>query len=111
MNRDLDIDKIAKGVGGKRVGKVESSSGYFGAMQLAAEVTRRFKVPHGGGRRTDRRCTEKRLVAFTPETLERLDHISAILNISRFQAAGLILEKAVEEIREEDLEKLPIRNA
>lgn len=41
MNKDnLDMDKIAKGLGGKCKGKVKVSGGYFGAMQLAADMDR-----------------------------------------------------------------------
>lgn len=34
----LDMEKIEKGLGAKRVGSVKAGSGYFGAIQLAAEV-------------------------------------------------------------------------
>jgi hypothetical protein len=35
--------------------------GYFGAIQWAAEVAARFRVPEGGGRPTDPSWIEKRL--------------------------------------------------
>jgi len=38
--RSLDMNKIAKGLGGKRKGKVKASGGCLGAMQTAAEVAR-----------------------------------------------------------------------
>ncbi len=53
MRQELDMDKIADGIGAKRLGKVKASGGYFGAMELAAEVARRFRAPAGGGRATD----------------------------------------------------------
>lgn len=36
MKTQLDMNKIAKGLGAERQGKVAASGGYFGAMQLAA---------------------------------------------------------------------------
>ncbi len=106
MKHDLEMDKIAEGIGGQRKGKVKTTGGYFGAMQLAAEVARRFRVPTGGGRATDPRWVERRLVPFTPETLERLDQIAEILHVERLQAAGLILERILDQIQEEDLADL-----
>ena len=39
--------------GAKRRGKVAASGGYFGAIQLLADIEARFRVPPGGaGRRT-----------------------------------------------------------
>lgn len=68
MKTRLNMDKIAKGVGAERRGKVASAGGYFGAMQLLADMETRFRVPSGGGRPTDPRWTERRLV---PLTLKR----------------------------------------
>ena len=53
MKTQLDMDKIAKGLGAERRGKVSATGGYFGAMQLLADVEARFRVPAGGGRPTD----------------------------------------------------------
>jgi hypothetical protein len=38
MKKQLDMAKIAKGLGAKRQTKVHSSGGYFGAMQLSASA-------------------------------------------------------------------------
>lgn len=46
----VNIAKIARALGAKRRGKLTASSGYFGALDLAAEVQARFRVPAGGGR-------------------------------------------------------------
>ena len=62
MKTHLDMDKIATGLGAQRQGKVRASGGYFGAMQLRADVEARFRVPSGGGRATDPLWTERRLV-------------------------------------------------
>lgn len=50
----LDLDKIAKGLGATRKGRVESKGGYSGALELAAEVAARFRTPAGGERPTNR---------------------------------------------------------
>ena len=52
MKTQLDMDKIAKGLRAERRGKVSSTGGYIGAMQLLAQVEDRFRVPPGGGRPT-----------------------------------------------------------
>ena len=62
MKTQLNMDKIAAALGAKRSGKVSAGGGYFGAMQLLAEIEARFLVPAGGGRATDPRWTERRLV-------------------------------------------------
>jgi hypothetical protein len=48
MKPKLDIDKIAKDIGAKRIGKIHASGGYFGAMQLAAEVANVKTTPTSG---------------------------------------------------------------
>ena len=73
MKTQLDMDKIARGLGAERRGTVTSTGGYFGAMQLIADVEARFRVPAGGGRRTDPRWTERRLLPLAPKTLKRLE--------------------------------------
>src|SRR2546426_8858924 len=77
MKRKLDMERIAKGLGAERRGKVSATGGYFGAMQLLADVEAKFRVPAGGGRPTDPRWTERRLVPLALETLERLEDITA----------------------------------
>ncbi len=52
MKTRLDMDKIAKGLGAERRCVVVSSGGYFGAMQLLADIDARFNVPSGGGPQT-----------------------------------------------------------
>jgi len=46
-------------------------------MQLRADIEGRFRVPAGGGRPTDPRWTERRLLPLAPRTLERLEAITA----------------------------------
>jgi hypothetical protein len=88
MKPRLDMDKIAKGLRAKRRGSVYAGSGYFGALQLAADVRARFRVPRGGGRPTDPGWTERRQVPLAPKTLKRLEELSAIIR----EHAGVSVE-------------------
>ena len=112
MKPSLDMEKIAKGLGADRLGPLTAKGGHFGALQAAAEVQARFRVPAGGGRPTDPSWTERRLVPFTPETLTRLVVLAervrqiAHLNIEPLQLAGFLLEKAAERADEEQVEDL-----
>src|SRR5260370_29062437 len=99
MRRGLDMDKIAKALGAARKGKVSATGGYFGAMQLLADIKARFRVPSGGGRATDPNWTERRLVPLALRTLTRLEELAAKIrdqrhvSIEPMQLAGLLLEK------------------
>jgi hypothetical protein len=42
MGTTLNMERIAKHLGAERRGKVSPRGGYFGALQLAAEVATRF---------------------------------------------------------------------
>ena len=44
MGAPLDMEHIARELGAGRRGKVSSKGGYFGALQLAAEVASRFWI-------------------------------------------------------------------
>jgi hypothetical protein len=44
MGASLDIERIAKELGAERRGKVSPHGGFFGALQLAAEVTARLAL-------------------------------------------------------------------
>jgi hypothetical protein len=96
MSTPLDMDRIAKDLGAERRGKVVSRGGYFGAVQLAAEVTARFRVPDGGGRPTDPSWSEQRLVRLSTTTLEQLEHLAEKAHASPMQVAALLLEQAVQ---------------
>jgi hypothetical protein len=112
MKPTLDMKKIAHGLGVERGRRVSAQGGYFGAMQLIADVTARFRVPAGGGRPTDPQWTERRLVPLAPPTLERLEELTARIrergsaNLEPMQLAGLLLEKATERLSEEEAESL-----
>lgn len=117
MKKQLDMTKIAKGLGAERGGKVSAKGGYFGAIELLADVEARFRVPEGGGRATDPQWTERRLVALAPETLRRLADLAAKVRkrggvqIAPMQLAALLLEKTTEQLSEEDAEGLLRRRA
>lgn len=40
MKKQIDMDKIAKGLGAQRRGKVHAKGGYLGALGLVAELPR-----------------------------------------------------------------------
>src|SRR5262245_65118991 len=98
MGADLDMARIAKELGAERRGKVSPRGGYFGALQLAAEVAARFRVPDGGGRATDPSWTEQRLVRLSPKTLEQLERLAEQAHASPMQVAALLLEQSVQAV-------------
>jgi hypothetical protein len=108
----LDTDKIARGLGARRKGKVYSTGGYPGAAQLASEVQARFRVPPGGGRATDPGWSDKRLVPIAPRTLKRLERIAKRLHeatgirVEPMQLAAILLETTTKNIGAEDAERL-----
>src|SRR2546425_13251186 len=114
MKRRLDMDKIAKGLGAERRGKVSATGGYFGAMQLLADVEVKFRVPAGGGGPTDPRGTERRLVPLAPETPERPEQITTrgrehgANNGETKQLPAPLLEKTAKQLRHAETEK-PVR--
>jgi len=112
MKIRLDMDKIARGLGAERRGKAAAAGGYFGALQLRADIEARFRVPSGGGRSTDTSWTERRLVPLAPRTLKRLEEIAAKVraqggvSVEPMQLAALLLEKKTEELSEGEAERL-----
>jgi len=112
MTTHLDMDTIAKGLGAERRGKVSAPGGYFGALQLLADVEARFQVPAGGGRPTDPRWTERRLVPLASETLDRLEELTARIrkhgsvSVGPMQLAGLLLERTTQQLSDEEAERV-----
>jgi hypothetical protein len=98
VGTSLDMDRIAKELGAQRRGKVSARGGYFGALQLAAEVAARFRVPDGGGRPTDPSWSEQRLVRLSPQTLEQLEKLAEQARASPMQVAAILLERAVQTV-------------
>jgi hypothetical protein len=112
MKAQLNMDKIAKGLGAERRGKVTAGGGHFGAHGLAAEVQARFRVPAGGGRASVPEWTERRLLPLTPKTLTRIEDLAAKLRsksgvgIEPMQLAGILLERIASAIDDDDLDDL-----
>jgi hypothetical protein len=84
----------------------------FGAILLLAEIEARLRVPHGGGRATDPRWTERRLIPLAPGTLRRLEAITSTLgrgggrSVGPMQLAALLLEKTTEQLDAVEFERL-----
>ena len=95
---NLDMERIAAELGAERRGTVPARGGYFGALQIAAEVARRFRAPPCGGRPTDPSWSEQRLVRLSPTTLERLQELADQTQASPMQVAALLLEQAVRTV-------------
>jgi hypothetical protein len=112
MKRRVDIDRIAKGLGAHRLGLQEAKGGYFGAMQLVADVRARFKTPKGGGRATDPKWTQRRILPLAEQTLGRLAQLARKVGeaenarVEPMQVAALILERTLESMTDEDAGKL-----
>ena len=111
----LDERKIAALLGAELRGTVVAGAGYFGALQLVADVQSRFRSPRGGGRATDPAWTERRLIPLAPKTLARLNRLAKRLleregvAISPLQLAGLLLERAAAEVEDSGADHLPRR--
>jgi hypothetical protein len=99
----LDMERIAAALGAKRRGQVDAGGGWFGAVQLAAEVAARFRAPAGGGRATNPEWTEHRIVRFSRRTLERLAAMAKRISeeggrsVEPLQLAALLLEMVADE--------------
>lgn len=112
MKPRLDMEKIAKGLGAVRRGKVSTAPGYFGALELLAEIEARFRTPARGGRPTDPLWTERRLVPLAPRTLKWLEETTAkvrehgVVNLEPMQLAALLLEKTTEQLSADEAEEL-----
>lgn len=111
MKTHLDMDKIANGLGAERRGRVTAQAGYFGAQQLVADVQARFQVPSGGGRATDPRWTERRLLPLAPKTLKKLEQMSAKVreqgvHVDPMQLAALLVERSAERMSDEEAKQL-----
>jgi len=112
MKVQLDMYKIAKGLGADRRVKVAPAGGNFGVMELLADIEARFRVPITGGWPRDPAWTERRLVPIAPRTLKRLVEIAAKVReqsgakLGPMQLAALLIEKMVEQLSEEEAEEL-----
>lgn len=107
--RKIDQGQLSANLGSTIRGRVTVKAGYFGALQLAESVRRRFKPPAGGGRARDRRWTLKRLIPVRPETLARLEKVADAVSdlvdyrVEPLQVAALLIEHDLEHWSEEEL--------
>src|SRR5713226_5249505 len=91
--------RLAKNLGSQVSGRVRAGAGYFGALQVADEVRRRFRAAVGGGRARDPQWTLKRLMPVRPETLTRLQALAAQISeivefrVEPLQIAALLVER------------------
>jgi hypothetical protein len=81
-------------------------------MQLLADIEARFRVPAGGGRPTDPHWTERRLVPLAPQTIKRLEALTAKVreregvSLEPMQLAALLLEKTIEHLRKDEAQEI-----
>jgi len=107
--KKLDQRRLSANLGSTIRGRVTANAGYFGVLQLAESVTRRFRPPVGGGRARDRRWTMKRLIPVRPETLARLETLAEAVSdladyrVEALQVAALLLERDLEVWGKNDL--------
>ena len=105
----LDQSRLSRNLGSTIRGVVNAPAGYFGALQLADSVRRRFQTPAGGGRARDRRWTTKRLLPVRPETLTRLENLAAEVSalvhyrVEPLQVAALLIERDLESLSDRQL--------
>jgi len=110
MKRKLDMDRIAEGLGPTE-GKVSATGGYFGAMQLLADVEAKFRVPAGGGRPTIL-GGRNGVSSPRPEDARASGGHHGLgaqhegINLEPMQLAALILEKTTSQLSEAEAEKL-----
>jgi len=96
--------RLARNLRSRISGPVAARAGYFGALQVAEEVRRRFKAAVGGGRGRDPDWTLKRLMPVRPETLKRLqalaDQVSEIVEfrVEPLQIAALLVERDLDSL-------------
>ncbi len=107
--RKLDHKALARRLGSTVRGKVAAEAGYFGAVQVAEEVRRRFSTPAGGGRARDPRWTTKRLLPVRPETLARLEvlarRVSRLVHhrVEPLQIAAVLVERDLAHLNAKEL--------
>lgn len=108
----LDQRALAGNLGSTIRGRVTAAPGYFGALELAGEVRRRFRPPATGGRATDPEWTTKRLIPFRQATLGRLqslaDEVSRIVEarVEPLQVAAILLERGLDGLSPDELAAL-----
>ena len=89
MSTTLDMERIAKELGAERCGKVSAHGGYFGTLQLAAEVASRSRV-------SERPPSSNELVKEIGKIAEVQDQVRELKRIVRQQRDAIArLEKQI----------------
>jgi len=107
--KKLNQARLSRNLGSTIRGTVKAPAGYFGALQLAESVRRRFRTPAGGGRARDRGWTMKRLIPVKPEILARLEKLAAEVSeivghrVEPLQVAALLIERDLESLSDDEL--------
>ena len=100
---------LAKNLRSRISGRVRPNAGYFGALQVAEDVRRRFKPAVGGGRGRDPEWTLKRLMPVRPETLTRLQALAAQVSeivefrVEPLQVAALLVERDLDRLDDHEV--------
>lgn len=101
--------RLARNLGSRVSGHPRADAGYFGALQVAEEVRRRFKSAPAGGRARDPEWTEKRLLPVRPETLTRLQELSVRVSeivefrVEPLQIAALLVERDLDRLDDREV--------
>lgn len=107
--KKLDHAQLSRRLGSTIRGRVSAKPGFFGALQLAESVRRRFRPPARGGRARDPRWTMKRLIPIKPETLARLEKLANEVSrlveyrVEPLQVAAVLIERNLEHMSESEL--------
>jgi hypothetical protein len=109
MRSKISHARLARNLGSRVSGHARAGAGYFGALQVAEEVRRRFRSAPGGGRARDPEWTQKRLLPFRPETLARLQVLSARVSaivefrVEPLQIAALLVERDLDRLDDREV--------
>lgn len=104
--------QLAKNLRSRISGRVRPNAGYFGALQVAEDVRRRFKPAVGGGRGRDPEWTLKRLMPVRAETLTRLQALAARVSeivefrVEPLQVAALLVDRDLDRLDDHEVEAL-----
>ena len=109
MRSKISHTRLARNLGSRVSGHARAGAGYFGALQVAEGVRRRFRSAPGGGRARDPEWTQKRLLPFRPETLTRLQELSARVSeivefrVEPLQIAALLVERDLDRLNDREV--------
>ena len=109
MRSKISHVRLARNLRSRVSGRARAGAGYFAALQVAEEVRRRFKSAPSGGRARDPEWTQKRLLPIRPETLTRLQELSARVSeivefrVEPLQIAALLVERDLDRLDDREV--------